>query len=124
MSESQIASGLIWRDEAKSRAWISGRKRGSEKIQSGRIHGDDALSSTAALIFRKSVAKSADNFALKRRSGGSTVKIRSAPPFSLKGFGHRRESIEIRACARDLRSSADPENVSFGRISANLPISL
>src|ERR1700683_1840354 len=36
------------------------------------------------------------------------------PHFNLKGRGHRGESIEIRACARDLRSSADPESGSKG----------
>jgi hypothetical protein len=34
----------------------------------------------------------------------------AAPHFSLQGFGHSGESIEIRACARDLRSLADPEH--------------
>ena len=38
------------------------------------MRGDDALSSTAALIFRQFVAKSADNFAMKRRSGGRQFK--------------------------------------------------
>src|ERR1700733_16165206 len=38
------------------------------------MDGDDALSSMAALIFRKSVAKSADNFSMKRRSGGRQFK--------------------------------------------------
>ena len=38
------------------------------------------------------------------------------PHSSLQGFGHSGESIEIRACARDLRPCADPESVSFERI--------
>jgi len=38
------------------------------------MQGDGALSSTAALIFSKFVAKSADNFAMKRRSGGREFK--------------------------------------------------
>jgi hypothetical protein len=41
---------------------------------SRRMRGDDALSSMAALIFRKSVAKFADNFSMKRRSGGRQFK--------------------------------------------------
>jgi hypothetical protein len=40
------------------------------------------------------------------------IRIQSAPHSSLRGLGHRGESIEFSACARDLRSSADPENRS------------
>jgi hypothetical protein len=36
------------------------------------------------------------------------------PPFSPSVFGHLGESIEIRACARDLRSRMDPESRSGG----------
>ena len=40
------------------------------------------------------------------------------PPV-FRGGAHLRESIEIRACARDLRSSMDPENVALGVYSSN-----
>lgn len=36
----------------------------------------------------------------------------SALPFSLSIFGRLEESLEIRACARDLRSHVDSENTS------------
>ncbi len=65
------------------------------------------------------VAKLADNFAMKGRSG-SMVQIHSAPPSSLSVSGHLGESIEIRACARDLRSRADPENALVGVNRQNL----
>jgi hypothetical protein len=51
-----------------------------------------------------------------------TVRIHLAPPTSLSIIGHSRELREIRACARDLPSHADPErgvvgaNRSFSRI--------
>lgn len=38
------------------------------------MHGDDALCSTAALILKQFVAKSADNFAMKGRSRGRRFK--------------------------------------------------
>jgi len=45
----------------------------SEK-KSGEELGDDCLCSIVALIFREFVAKCADNFAMKRRSGGREFK--------------------------------------------------
>jgi hypothetical protein len=38
------------------------------------------------------------------------VRIRSAPPSSPSVFGPIGESLEIRACARDLQSCMDQEN--------------
>ena len=55
-----------------------------------------------------------------RRETGLKVQILFAPHFSLQIFGDVRESIEIGACARDLRSSADPESISFWRDSPEL----
>jgi hypothetical protein len=46
------------------------------------------------------------------------------PHFSLQIFGDVRESIEKRACARDSRSSADPENAVSPAISRNRPFFL
>jgi hypothetical protein len=40
----------------------------------GRMHGDDALCSSAALIKREYLAKFAGNFAMKRRRGGRGFK--------------------------------------------------
>ena len=42
------------------------------------------------------------------------VRIHLAPPSSPSVFGLFRESLEIRACARDLRSCVDPENTLGG----------
>src|SRR5580692_9844388 len=39
-------------------------------------------------------------------------KISTSYVESLRGFGHGGESREKRACARDLRTCADPENLS------------
>jgi hypothetical protein len=43
----------------------------------------------------------------QKKASGRAI---AAPHFSLQGFGYSGESIEIRACARDLKSNADPEN--------------
>ena len=43
-----------------------------------------------------------------------TVQISLPPPSSLSVFGLFGESLEIRACARDLRSYVDPENALGG----------
>src|SRR5258708_8366507 len=50
------------------------RRRRSERNIQGRMQGDDTLSSTAALIFRKFIARYADNFSMKRRSRGQQFK--------------------------------------------------
>ena len=42
------------------------------------------------------------------------VRIRPSPHFSLQIFGHVGESLEKRACARDLRLRTEPESVSGG----------
>ena len=89
----------------------SGSSATIEERNIQRMNSDDAVCSTAALIFKKFVAK----FSMKTRKWGSTVQILFAPHFSLQGFGHLRESIEIRAWGRDLRSCADPENALFER---------
>ena len=47
---------------------------------------------------------------------GPAVQIPSAPPSSPSVFGPIGESLEIRACARDLRSCMDPENALGSRI--------
>ncbi len=60
---------------------------------------------------------------MKRRRGAE-VQIHSAPHFSLQIRGDVRESIERSACARDLRSCADPESalVSANRQNRAKPI--
>ena len=45
---------------------------------------------------------------------GPRVQIPLGPPFSHSGFGHLGESLEIYACARDLRLRMDPESGSGG----------
>jgi hypothetical protein len=57
-----------------------------------------------------------DAFAwLTDRSGSRpTVRIHFPPPFRPSHNGIVRESRKIGACARDLRSRTDPENVSAG----------
>jgi hypothetical protein len=63
--------------------------------------------STPASIGAKVTAIVQNEFA------ASVVQIHSAPHFSLQIFGDVRESIEIRACPRDLRSRGPRE--SLGR---------
>ena len=60
-------------------------------------------------------------FLITRRS-----KVQILPPqsFSLKGRACLRESIEISACARDLRWPADPESSLSAPICADRPIAL
>ena len=83
------------------------------------MHGDDDLCSSAALIKREYLAKFAGNFATKRRRGGRGFKC-DADNHSVSRFSrHRRESIEIFACARDSRSRPDPENALGGPNSQN-----
>jgi hypothetical protein len=82
--------------------------------------GDNALSSNAALILSEFSAKSADNFAMKRRSGGRQFKSILLPPSSISIFGHLRESFEIRVHTRDLRTCADPENLFVAQSWPNL----
>ena len=55
---------------------------------------------------------------------GSPVQIPSAPHLSLQGFGQHGESFIIRACAGDLRSYMDPENVCGGANRRNRAIPL
>jgi hypothetical protein len=92
-------------------------------FQSGRMHGDDALCSTAALICEQILRQiSADNFAMKRRNRGR-VQIHSAPHLSRQGFRHGGESREKRACARDLRTRGTRRvslSPRIGRIWRNL----
>jgi hypothetical protein len=52
------------------------------------------------------------------------VLIHLSPPFSLSIIGHFRELSEIRACAGDLRSRMDPENVFGGANRRNRAIPL
>jgi hypothetical protein len=59
-------------------------------------------------------AKQNKRLSSERRKAGLKVQILFAPHFSLQSFGDVRESIEIRASARDLRSCADPESGSNG----------
>jgi len=60
-----VSCGFVNRDASQRR---------SERNIQGRMRGDDALSSTAALFLKQFVAKSADNFAMKRRSRGRRLK--------------------------------------------------
>src|SRR5208283_2816307 len=59
-----------------------------------------------------------------RRESGLKVQILFAPHSSLRGFGHVGESLEIRACARVLRSRMEPESVSGGANLGNSPKSI
>jgi hypothetical protein len=69
------------------------------------MRGDDALSSTAALIFRQFVAKSADNFAMKRRSGGRQFKS-SLLHISVSRFLEMSENRSKSARVRAIRDRA------------------
>jgi len=66
----------------------SGSSATIEERNIQRMNSDDAVCSTAALIFKKFVAKSADNFLDEKAKWGSTVQIHSAPHFSLWVCGH------------------------------------
>ena len=64
------------------------------------MRGDDALSSTAAFIFRQFVAKFADNFAMKRRSGGRQFKsilLHTSVSAVLDTAENRSKSARVRA---------------------------
>ena len=56
----------------------------------------------------------------EKATWASRFQIPSAPPPSTQIFGDARESLEICACARDLRSCADPENAPGGPNPQNL----
>ena len=79
----------------------------------GRGHGD-RYHCSALTRSRKIWPSSA------RRETGLRVQILSAPHFSVQIFEDVRESNEIRACPRDLRSCTDPENASGAANRQNL----
>src|SRR5258708_38648655 len=82
------------------------RRRRSERNIQGRMQGDDALSSTAALIFRKFIARYADNFSMKRRSSGRQFKsalVRTSVSRVSDIAENRSKSTRVRAiCDRAL----------------------
>jgi hypothetical protein len=63
------------------------------------------------LFWSEFFAKFADNFPNKCERGPG-VQIHLGPHLSPEVSAHLGESLEIRACTRDLRSHRDPENVS------------
>ena len=67
---------------------------------SRRTRGDNALSSSAALIFFKLVANSADDFAMKRRSGGRQFKSTLLHTSVSRYSDDRRIDRNARVCAR------------------------
>ena len=98
------------RKMAKITPWL--RPLGEK--HSRRMRGDNALSSSAALTFYKLVANSADNFSMKRRSGGRQFKS-TLLHISVSRFPDISENrAKKSACARDSRSRADPESALFG----------
>jgi hypothetical protein len=86
-----------------------------------RMRGDDALSSGAALIFREFVAKSADNFAMKRRSGGREFKstpLHTPVPRVRDIAENRSKSARVRAICdhpRTQRILSEPQIARIGR---------
>src|SRR5208337_3872198 len=71
------------------------------------MQGDDALSSTAALTFSKFVAKSADNLAMKRRSGGrqfKSVLLHISVSRFLEMSENRSKSARVRAICAHART--------------------
>jgi hypothetical protein len=57
----------------------------------GRMHGDDALRSSSALINREYLAKFAGNFAMKRRRGGRGFKSDADNQYRRSGFAELAE---------------------------------
>ena len=90
---------------------------------SRRTRGDNALSSSAALIFFKLVANSADNFAMKRRSGGrqfkSTLLHISVSRFS-EMSENRSKSARVRAICNRARTRRMLSAARFGETRQNL----
>src|ERR1022692_1386412 len=87
------------------------------------MNGDDALSSTAALIFRKFVAESADNFSMKRRSGGRQFKsalLHISVSRFLEMSENRSKSARVRAIRDRARTRRAPWSAQIGRIGQNL----
>src|SRR5208337_283115 len=87
------------------------------------MQGDDALSSTAALTFSKFVAKSADNLAMKRRSGGrqfKSVLLHISVSRFLEMSENRSKSARVRAICDHGWSRRTPPAARIGRIWRNL----
>src|SRR5208337_1486322 len=87
------------------------------------MQGDDALSSTAALTFSKFVAKSADNLAMKRRSGGRKFKscsLHISVSRFLEMSENRSKSARVRAIRDRARTRRAPWSAQIGGIGQNL----
>src|SRR5208337_2834473 len=90
---------------------------------SRRMCGDNALSSSAALIFYKLVANPADNFAMKGRRRGRQFKstlLHTSVSMVSDAAENRAKSARVRAildCARTRRAS---RSAQIGRIGQNL----
>ena|SRR5208282_593917 len=90
---------------------------------SRRMCGDNALSSSAALIFYKLVANPADNFAMKGRRRGrqfkSTLLHHSVSRFSYFSE-NRSKCARRRAICERARTRRAPWSAQIGRIAQNL----
>jgi len=90
---------------------------------SRRTRGDNALSSSAVLIFCKLVANSADNFAMRRRSGGRQFKS-TLLHHSISGFSdvseNRAKSARVRAIPDRARTRRTPPTAQIARTPQNL----
>src|SRR5208337_4094279 len=87
------------------------------------MQGDDALSSTAALTFSKFVAKSADNLAMKRRSGGrqfKSVLLHISVSRFLEMSENRSKSARVRAICAHAWTRRRSLETRFAGIQQNL----
>ncbi len=90
---------------------------------SRRTRGDNALSSSAALIFFKLVANSADNFAMKGRSGGRQFKstlLHTSISRVSDIAENRSKSARVRAICAHVRTRRISLPPRIGRIWRNL----
>jgi hypothetical protein len=90
---------------------------------SRRTRGDNALSSSAALIFFKLVANSADNFAMKRRSGGRQFKstLLHHPISRFSDISENRsKTTRVRAIYECARTGRTSPAARIGEIRQNL----